>query len=226
MPDQDSPLEPGVRLLLESGWPGGVRLATAAWPWPGELDCSAANALMHARVQESEVSAALQRGLARTAAYEAADRLQPTVRLAQIAISGEEDCSAVHALMHSSPRDAMSFDAVQRGLASAAAYEAAANGFVTGRGGLQYGKVDLVSSEVDFSGKVDFSAVHSQLHARSLPSELAVLRGLARAAAYEAADSMRPTVSLALTVTDELSAHLVVLYVGNGRMLPGHSSSY
>jgi hypothetical protein len=182
------PLEPGVRLLLESGWPGGVRLATAAWPWPGELDCSAANALMHARVQESEVSAALQRGLARAAAYEAADRLRPTVRLAHIAISGEEDCSAVHALMHSSARDAMSFDAVQRGLARAAAYEAADRLQPTVR-----------LAQIAISGEEDCSAVHSQLHARSLPSELAVLRGLARAAAYEAADSMRPTVSLALT---------------------------
>ena len=27
------------------------------------------------------------------------------------------------------------------------------------------------------------------------------------------------------TITDELSAHHVVLYVGNGRMLPGYSSS-
>jgi len=182
------PLEPGVRLLLESGWPGGVRLATAAWPWPGELDCSAANALMHARVQESEVSAALQRGQARAAAYEAADRLRPTVRLAHIAISGEEDCSAVHALMHSSARDAMSFDAVQRGLARAAAYEAADRLQPTVR-----------LAQIAISGEEDCSAVHSQLHARSLPSELAVLRGLARAAAYEAADSMRPTVSLALT---------------------------
>ena len=107
-------MEPGVRLLLESGWPGGVRLATAAWPWPGEYDCSAANTLMHARVQESEVSAVLQRGLARAAAYEAADSMQPSVSLALTAQHGEEDCSAVHALMHASARDAISLDAVLR----------------------------------------------------------------------------------------------------------------
>ena len=164
----------------------GVKLADESHA--GEHDCSAANALMHARVQESEVSAVLQRGLARAAAYEAADRLQPTVQLAQIARSGEEDCSAVHSQLHA--RSLPSELAMLRGLARAAAYEAA----------------DSMQPSVSLAltaqhGEEDCSAVHALMHAsaRDAISLDAVLRGLARAAAYEAADSMQPSVSLALT---------------------------
>ena len=151
----------------------GVKLADESHA--GEHDCSAANALMHARVQESEVSAVLQRGLARAAAYEAADRLQPTVQLAQIARSGEEDCSAVHSQLHA--RSLPSELAMLRGLARAAAYEAA----------------DSMQPSVSLAltaqhGEEDCSAVHALMHARGSSSVAAVMRGLARAGVYETAD--------------------------------------
>ena len=47
-------------------------MASLGYP-PGQYDCSSANAVMHAREQESNVYAAVQRGLTRAAEYEAAD---------------------------------------------------------------------------------------------------------------------------------------------------------
>ena len=163
----------------------GVKLATDAHA--GDDDCSAANALMHARVLDSACIEAVQRGLARAAEYEAADCLQPSVSLPLIAQHGEEDCTAVNAQVHVQSQDLASLDAALRGLLRAAEYEAA----------------DCLQPAVSLPliaqrGEEDCRAVNAQVAdlARDAACVDAVQRGLQRAAAYEAADCLQPTVSL------------------------------
>ena len=167
--------------------PVRVRLTTHAHA--GEQDCSAANASMHARVQDAVLLAVVRRGLARAAVYEAADCLQPSISLPLDAQRGEDDCREVNALMHATAKDSASMDAVQRGLARAAAYEAADC------------MQPAVSLPLDAQrGEEDCSGVNALMHAwpQDAASMDAVQRGLARAAAYEAADCMQPAVSLPL----------------------------
>ena len=78
----------------------GMRIRLPLYGEPSEEDCSAANAMMHARVDESASMAAVQRGLVRAAEFEAADRLRPSILLARDAEGRVLDCSAANALMH------------------------------------------------------------------------------------------------------------------------------
>jgi hypothetical protein len=143
-------------------------------------DYSAANALLQSEKRIASSLPALQRSLAAAAAYEAADASRPVVRLTD-GILFDDDCSAANALLQAEERVAPSVLAVQRGLAAAAAYEAAD----ASRPVIRRLKDGNVYDD-------DCSAANALLQAeeRVAPSVLAVRRGLVAAAAYEAADAL------------------------------------
>ena len=86
-------------------------------------DCSNANAVLHARVDETATTEAVQRALARAAAYEAAERSRPTICLPMDEVRFTTDCSGANAVLHA--RAASGVHTVLRGLATAGAYEVA-----------------------------------------------------------------------------------------------------
>ena len=148
----------------------------------GEEDCTIANAALQTDAQVAPSVAAMQRGLERAAAYEAADMLHPVVSLVTAENMGEEDCTIGNHLLQSDKRVAPSVAAMQRGLSQAGAYEAA---------DMLRPVVSLVTALN--MGEEDCTIVsRTFLHSdeRVAPSVHAMQRGVAQAAAYEAIDML------------------------------------
>ena len=168
-----------------------LRLRLANATQAGEQDCSAANNLMRLEASAAASLAAVERAVAKAAAYEAADRQSFVVALPLDAQQGESDCSAANNLMRLEASAAASLAAVERAVAKAAAYEAADR------------QSFVVALPLDAQqGENDCSAASTYLHGRwseGCREQLQTMEDAqARAAAYEAADRHTPVVSLPL----------------------------
>ena len=167
-----------------------LRLRLANATQAGEQDCSAANNLMRLEASAAASLAAVERAVAKAAAYEAADRQSFVVALPLDAQQGENDCSAASTYLHGRWSEGCreQLQTMEDAQARAAAYEAADR------------HTPVVSLPLDAQqGEADCSGINLLMHERAaVASVLAVQDAQARAAVYEAADRLQPAVSLPL----------------------------